>query len=375
MSFIKNNVLSHAFNLNCIVIFHALNSITLLQQNLVVEYDLQSFISFTLESVKRLGGNVFAASIPTLNTMQELRKAGAATGYPLPTRLLLAEKSIQIAWGKMRVDIAKLEQYPAHDSILQLQLHLKNSTALADPAILLQRNQEMIRHLDEVRIRTDEELATLQTKIEAQQNELQHTILQAETDSLTGLFNRRAFKQKLDTAFRHTMRQKNVPLSLVLLDVDFFKQINDTFGHQHGDAYLIKVAHSLRNVIREDVDFAFRFGGDEFALVIFADHQLACDKAQRVLKLMENQVSIGIIAINQHSSTALTLETYIQRADAALYEAKRQGRGRIIVDICSSPNLADCSLPCPRKTTLGCSRYVEFTNQPISACPPAQTLV
>lgn len=353
---------------------HALNSITLLQQNLVVEHDLQSFISFALESVKHLGGNVFAASIPTLNTIQELREAGAATGYPLPTSLLLDEKFIQIAWGKKRVEIAKLEQYPTHDSILQLQLHLKNSTALADPAILLQRNKEMIRHLDEVRVRTDEELAALQTKIEVQQNELQQTILQAETDSLTGLLNRRAFKQKLDTAFRHTMRQRNVPLSLVLLDVDFFKQINDTFGHQHGDAYLIKVANSLRNVIREDVDFAFRFGGDEFALVIFADHQLACDKAQRVLKLMENQVSIGIIAINRHSSTALTLETYIQRADAALYEAKRRGRGRIIVDICLSPNLPNCLLPCSRKTALDNSRYVEYTGQSIPECLPVQTL-
>ncbi|MEQ1674972.1 MAG: GGDEF domain-containing protein, partial [Candidatus Nitrotoga sp.] len=226
-----------------------MNSITLLQQNLVVEHDLQSFVSFALESVKRLGGNVFAASIPTLNAVQELRKAGAATGYPLPTSLLLNEKSIQIAWSKKCVDIAKLEQYPAHDTILQLQLHLKNSTALADPAILLQRNKEMIRHLDEVRVRSDEELTTLKTKIESQQSELQKTILQAETDSLTGLFNRRAFERKLNTAFRHTMRQRNVPLSLVLLDVDFFKQINGTFGHQHGDTYLIKVANSLRSVI------------------------------------------------------------------------------------------------------------------------------
>lgn len=352
------------------MVLHALNSITLLQQNLVIEHDLQSFVSFALESVKRLGGNVFAASVPTLNTIQELRKAGAATGYPLPSILLLNEKSIQIAWGKKCVDIARLEQYPAHDTILQLQLHLKNSTALADPVILLQRNSEMIRHLDEVRVRTDEELTTLKTKIKSQQSELQKTILQAETDPLTGLFNRRAFERKLKTAFRHAMRQKSAPLSLVLLDVDFFKQINDTYGHQHGDAYLIKVANALRSVIREEVDFAFRFGGDEFALVIFADPKLACDKAQRVLKLMENQASIGIFAINQHSSAALTLETYIQRADAALYEAKRQGRGRIVVDVCLSSNLSDCSLPCSRKTTPGYSRYVEFTNQLIPECTP-----
>ncbi len=352
------------------MILHALNSITLLQQNLVVEHDLQSFVSFALESVKRLGGNVFAASIPTLNTIQELRKAGTATGYPLPSSLLLNEKSIQIAWGKKCVNIAKLEHYPALDTILRLQLHLKNSTALADPFILLQRNNEMIEHLNEVLVRTGEELTTLKTKIESQQNELQKTIFQAETDSLTGLFNRRAFEQKLDTAFRHAMRQKNEPLSLVLLDVDFFKQINDKFGHQQGDAYLIKVANSLRSVIREDVDFAFRFGGDEFALVIFANHQLACDKAQRILELMRNQASIGIFSINQHSSTTLTLETYIRRADAALYEAKRLGRGRIIVDVCLSPNLSDCSLPCPRKSTPGYSRYVEFTNQPIPECSP-----
>lgn len=346
-----------------------LESVKLLQQNLAIEYDLQNFIGFILESVNKLGGSVFAASIASLDLMQKLRSAGAATGYPLPASLLLDGRLLLVKWSDQYVNIAILTQLPLQETVMQLLYHLQNSTASTDPAILLQRNTEMVRHLDEVRSRTEKELEALQQSVKKHQAELNESMRQAETDPLTGLYNRRAFDEKLGRAFHHAMRQKNSPLSLVLLDIDHFKTINDEFGHQFGDTFLNKMADILRSVIREEVDFAFRFGGDEFAIVIFADHSLACDKARQVLQMMENKVSIGITDINPNTADGLTLEEFIHRADKALYEAKHQGRGRIMVDLCLSPDGSDCTHSCPKNLPHNSNRLVEYTGERIPPCP------
>jgi len=100
----------------------------------------------------------------------------------------------------------------------------------------------MMRRFDESRARAERELADLQRNLLQRQRELQESTLQAQTDALTGLFNRRAYDEKLKGAFLHTMRQKDSPLSLMLFDLDHFKEINDEFGHQYGDAYLNKMA-------------------------------------------------------------------------------------------------------------------------------------
>ena len=210
-----------------------------------------------------------------------------------------------------------------------------------------------------------------QKKLEKHQTDLHESMHKAETDSLTGLFNRRAFDEKLSRAFHHAMRQKDSSLSLVLLDIDHFKSINDQYGHQAGDVFLCKMADILRSVIREEVDFAFRFGGDEFAIVIFADHLLACEKARQVLQLMENKVSIGITDINPSTPDGLTLEEFIHRADKALYEAKNLGRGRIMADLCLSPDGADCMLLCTKNSPDGHSRLVEYTGERIPSCTVA----
>ncbi len=346
-----------------------MKSIHLLQQNLAIEYDLQNFVAFTLESVDKLGGNIFAASIASLDLIQKLRSAGAATGYPLPASLLLTGRQLQAVWENQRVTIANLDQLPPPGTVAQLQLHLHNSTTAADPAVLLQRNVEMTRHLNEVRARTEKELQALQLSLNKNQAELHESIQQAETDPLTGLLNRRAFDKNISRAFHHAMRQKNSPLSLVLLDIDHFKAINDQFGHQAGDAFLIKMADILRSVIRQEVDFAVRFGGDEFAIVIFADCHLACVKAKQVLQLMENKVSIGITDINPNTPDSLTLEEFIHRADKALYAAKNQGRGRIMVDLCLSPDIIDCVQSCPKNSPPDSHRLVEFSGERIPPCP------
>jgi len=344
-------------------------SVELLKQDLAIEPDLQNFVGFVLGSVSKLGGDVFAAAIVSLELMQSLRDAGAATGHPMPASLELRGHYLLVRWDGRYTEIAHLVHLPHQESVTQLRSYLQNSTALADPDILLQRNAQIVRHFNEIRARTEKEIEALQRDVEKRQNELHESMRQAETDPLTGLLNRRAFDDRLGRAFHHTMRQKSAPLSLVLFDLDHFKEINDEFGHQYGDAYLNKMAHILRSVIREDVDFAFRFGGDEFAMVIFADHSLACDKSRQVLQLMEGKVSIGITAINPDTPDGLTLETFFHRADSALYEAKRRGRGQAIVDICLSSGSGDCLLPCPRKKTSNSSRFMELSGEIIPPCP------
>lgn len=328
--------------------------VELLKQNLTIEPDLQNFIDFILESVTRLGGNPFAAVIASLDLMHKLRGAGAGTGHPLPASLLLQGKQLVVQWGestKSFAQLASLAQPPQAEIIEQLRLHLLNSTESADPALLFQRNAEMTRHLNETRARTEKELETLQQTLAKRQNELHESLRQAETDPLTGLLNRRAFDEKLGQAFRHTMRQKVSSLSLIMLDLDHFKEINDQFGHQFGDAYLNKMAHTLASVIREDVDFAFRVGGDEFAMVIFADYPQACNKAMQVLRLMETKVSIGISTINPNTKDGLTVEEFIRHADNALYKAKNSGRGRAVADLCSTPDSSNCQFPCPQTSS------------------------
>lgn len=323
--------------------------VELLKQNLAIEPDLQNFIGFVLESVTRLGGNPFAASIAALDLMKKLRGAGAGTGYPLPASLLLQGKQLVAQWGesiKSHAFLATLSQPPQAGIIEQLRQHLLNSTESADPALLFQRNAEMTRHFNETRARTEKELETLQQTLVKRQSELHDSLRQAETDPLTGLLNRRAFDEKLGQAFRHTMRQKVSSLSLIMLDLDHFKEINDQFGHQFGDAYLNKMSQTLTCVIREDVDFAFRIGGDEFAMVLFADYPQACNKATQVLRLMETKVSIGISTINPGTPDSLTVEEFIHHADNALYEAKNSGRGRAVVDLCSTPDSGNCQFPC-----------------------------
>lgn len=335
-----------------------MDPVELLKQNLAIEPDLQNFIGFALESVTRLGGNPFAASIASLDLMKKLRSAGAGTGYPLPASLLLQDRQLMAQWGeskKLHAPLATLAQSPPAEAIEQLRQHLLNSTESADPALLFQRNAEMTRHFNETRARTEKELEALQQTLAKHQSELHESLRQAETDPLTGLLNRRAFDERLGQAFRHTMRQKTSPLSLIMLDLDHFKEINDHFGHQFGDAYLNKMAHTLTNVIREDVDFAFRTGGDEFAMVLFADYPQACNKATQVLRLMETKVSIGISTINPSTPDGLTVEDFILHADSALYEAKNSGRGRAVVDLCSVSDSGDCQFPCMKlaKSTHG----------------------
>jgi two-component system cell cycle response regulator len=160
----------------------------------------------------------------------------------------------------------------------------------------------------------------------------------AVTDGLTGLFNHRNFQEKLSEEFRRLQRFPE-PFSLLLIDIDFFKKINDVYGHPAGDEVLRGVARVLKETVR-DVDVAARYGGEEFAVILLGtNHEGALNMAERLrrsvgkegfaLEGKEVKVTISVGAATAPYDTG-SKEDLIEKTDKALYHAKRSGRNRCV---------------------------------------------
>jgi two-component system, cell cycle response regulator len=169
----------------------------------------------------------------------------------------------------------------------------------------------------------------------------QHLEYQTQIDSLTGLFNRRAFEKKIGEEFERSKRYGH-PLSVVILDIDNFKKINDTYGHHGGDAALVRISEILRERSRRS-DFPSRFGGEEFVLVLPETDQ---DSAIQVARKFHEEIrscSFGTVdkpfvltvSMGLTSSTKKEYSDWremVADADCALYQAKNTGKDRI--EIC-----------------------------------------
>lgn len=203
--------------------------------------------------------------------------------------------------------------------------------------------------------RTDEignlahSLDTMVQTIDERTNELQlaneQLILLSVQDGLTGIANRRMFDNYLTKEWRRAKREQ-LTLSLILLDVDYFKKYNDTYGHQQGDRCLIAVAQTLMEHIRRPADLAARYGGEEFAVILpntAADGAILL--AERIREgvqalAMEHSasetspfvsISLGVVSIipsMQEDNQELNI--FVETADRGLYQAKHQGRNRTV---------------------------------------------
>jgi two-component system cell cycle response regulator len=155
-------------------------------------------------------------------------------------------------------------------------------------------------------------------------------------DGLTGLFNHTYFHQQIDMEVRRYVRY-DTTVSLLLIDIDDFKKVNDTFGHQEGDRILASIGKKLASVAR-DSDICCRYGGEEFAVILpLTDIHIAVVIADRLrTELMEFlpdgrtmvTVSMGVVSCGEKTRTSREL---VKNADAALYQAKRNGKNRVVV--------------------------------------------
>lgn len=162
----------------------------------------------------------------------------------------------------------------------------------------------------------------------------------ATLDALTNLNNRRQFEVRLKQEIATTKRQKN-PLCAMMVDIDFFKKVNDTYGHASGDAVLRTVASIIKEHLRES-DIPSRYGGEEFAVLLPYTH---LDEAKIVGERLRKAVETTPIPIDKKNinvtismglaefSPQETGEDLFKRADSALYEAKESGRNRVCVDL------------------------------------------
>ena len=166
------------------------------------------------------------------------------------------------------------------------------------------------------------------------------SVSMAYTDSLTGLYNRRYLNANLDRKILE-IADSAKPLSLVMIDLDFFKEVNDNHGHGVGDEVLVEVARRLSHGVR-DIDFVSRYGGEEFVVVLpDAVSEIASKVAERLRRsIAESPITAGEglslnLTISQGVATATSpleeADSLIKRADEALYEAKKGGRDRVVL--------------------------------------------
>lgn len=194
------------------------------------------------------------------------------------------------------------------------------------------------------RVRSMLRIKRLQEELEERERELleanERLRYMSQTDGLTGIDNRRHLEDQLDTMFAHAKRL-NEPLSCVMCDLDRFKVVNDTYGHQAGDAVLKEFARILKHVAREKVDRVGRYGGEEFMLLLPGTVlDAAVTFAERVRKEVETRTftfdggtlkrtaSFGVSGWPHPKIT--DCEALVRAADNALYVAKETGRNRVI---------------------------------------------
>lgn len=160
-------------------------------------------------------------------------------------------------------------------------------------------------------------------------------------DGLTHIANRRHFNEVLDKEARRILRLSQ-PISLIMLDIDFFKPFNDNYGHGLGDECLTQVAKALRSVIKRPGDLLARYGGEEFAVILPETPEQGAYKVGEDLRAaveamrfthqyseVADHVTISVgVASNEHDQGEC-MQTLLQRADQALYQAKKAGRNQV----------------------------------------------
>lgn len=218
----------------------------------------------------------------------------------------------------------------------ELQTEAAGSNSQNIAMRLVENAQEASKMAERFRL----ELRQANTEIEKLRRELHELSDQVSLDALTQLNNRSAFDREIQRMTQESNR-KAEPLSLLITDIDHFKQCNDTYGHAVGDKVLRSFAEILKRT-SGDIAFAARYGGEEFAVLLPG---IALDQAHQIAEQIRNSTQTMKIKYRDRSETIETITTslgvaqyqhdekindYIHRADSALYQAKKKGRNQVV---------------------------------------------
>ncbi|BBG66263.1 two-component response regulator [Hydrogenimonas sp.] len=244
-----------------------------------------------------------------------------------PKERIEGDGEINIIQNAVIEMIKKIESYT--DAMFKLNLELEMKVRERTKTIE-QKNEQLKREIEERR-RAEEALKYANRMLEKLST----------TDSLTGLYNRRVFEQSLKKYWKTALREKQ-PISMILCDIDHFKKINDTYGHQAGDRCLKEFAQILRQCISRPMDIVARYGGEEFVFIL-------PDTPLQGAVTIANEIQARLRERNEDYRTKIKMTTSIgisstlpieidkghilmREADKALYEAKERGRNRIVVN-------------------------------------------
>ena len=235
------------------------------------------------------------------------------------------------AYGQLQDIATDLDAASRVDKIVYLNKLLFVTGALLATALFF--GTFFIYPLIRGQVREEGKLRAMTVSLSARSQTLEQAAL---TDGLTGMQNRRYFDDAL-REYLHEFRRIDRPVGLMILDLDHFKQVNDTHGHDVGDEVLRAVATCLRGMTRYH-DVVARLGGEEFAVVTpNMDVELLARFAERIRKAIANlSIMSGNVRLKVTTSVGLAVwdhkesaEDFYRRADRQLYEAKKQGRNRV----------------------------------------------
>jgi len=247
-----------------------------------------------------------------------------------------------LTWNLLSA-LAQMTQQEAHDDaalqqqVRHINLQIQNPETL-DVQSLRQTLQSITALITQREQRHQQTLHHLESQVNHLMRELEQARRESTTDPLTGLYNRRAFEDCLN----HTVglnRLFSYPATLLLVDIDHFKQVNDRYGHAIGDAVLKAVAEQIVRVCKRRSDFAARYGGEEFAVILRETPlreavrlalQLAEQVRRRAIPIPDAEpiqvtVSVGVSELGDTESA----DEWFRRTDALLYQAKQAGRDRV----------------------------------------------
>ncbi len=280
-----------------------------------------------------------------LSTSRNILKAAVLWGGITPEEQVLApEECWALRLGRIhQVDTSRPEvicphvKHVPHGICLCVPMMAQNETTGLLHLCVDSTDQRLVEHKQRIAVAVAESIALLLSNLRLRETLYTQSI----HDPLTGLLNRRYMEELVEKEL-HRLSRRGLPLGIVMIDIDHFKEINDTYGHEAGDMFLRELGAFLQKNIREE-DFACRYGGEEFVIImpeipLEHAHQRAEQLRQAVKHLFIRYkdrslgpvtISLGVAARPEHGTSAHEL---FAAADSALYRAKEEGRDRVAVE-------------------------------------------